>query len=108
MTAQTRQKLMKDERKTRAAQVNFRLSVAELETLKQEADEAGMGVSDYVRRRTLGRPVSAHTDRAMINELRRLGGLLKRIHLESNGAYRTETRDAILALRDAIARIATE
>lgn len=98
----------KSGKESRSSQINFRLSIVELERLKQEADTAGMGVSDYVRRRTLGRPVVAQTDRMMVNELRRLGGLLKRIHLESNGTHRAETRDAILALRDAIARVATE
>ncbi|MCA0401986.1 MAG: MobB mobilization protein [Proteobacteria bacterium] len=93
------------EEENRTAQVNVRLTIAEQEDLRQEADSAGLSIGDFVRRRVIGRPVAAHVDRAMINELRRLGGLLKLVHGESKGSYRAETRDTILAIQAAITRV---
>lgn len=89
----------------RTAQVNVRLTVAEQEELRQEADSAGLSIGDYVRRRVMGRPVTAQVERRTINELRRLGGLLKLAHLESKGAYSADSRKAILEIQAAIARI---
>lgn len=103
--AQQRGRPRKGEEENRTAQVNVRLTVAEKEDLSQQADSAGLSIGDYVRRRVIGRPVAAHVDRAMINELRRQGALLKKIHLDSKGAYRAETKDAILAIQAAIARV---
>lgn len=95
------------EEENRTVQVNVRLTAAEQDELRQEAASAGLSLGDYVRRRIIGRPVIAHVDRQTINELRRLGGYLKHVHLESKGAYRLETRDAILVLQTAIARVGT-
>ena len=54
-----------------------------------------------------GRPVRvAATDATTIRELRRLGGLLKMVHVESGGAYRRETAAALTALHAAIRRLA--
>ena len=41
--------------------------------------------------RALDRPVVSRTDATTIRELRRLGGLLKKVHLDSGGAYSKET-----------------
>jgi hypothetical protein len=103
--AQQRGRPRKGEEENRTAQVNVRLTLGEKENLSDQADGAGLSIGDYVRRRIIGRPVVAHVDRQTINELRRLGGYLKHVHLESKGAYRLETRDAILAIQAAIARI---
>lgn len=103
--AQQRGRPRKGEEENRTAQVNVRLTVAEKEDLSQQADSAGLSIGDYVRRRVMGRPVVAHCDRRTINELRRLGGQLKDLHIKSLGTYRAETRDAILAIQAAITRI---
>ena len=42
------------------------------------------------------------TDATTIRELRRLGGLLKKVHVDSGGAYSEETAAALTALRAAI------
>jgi hypothetical protein len=70
------------------------------------ARAAGLGVSDLVRLRTLGRPVVCRTDATTIRELRRLGGLLKKVHVDSGGAYSQQTAAALRALYAAIARLA--
>jgi hypothetical protein len=43
----------------------------------------------------------SRTDATTIRELRRLGGLLKKVHLDSGGAYSRETASALTALRAA-------
>jgi hypothetical protein len=65
-----------------------------------------MPVAELVRLRALGRPVVAHTDAATIRELRRLGGLLKKVHVDSGGAYSAATADALAALHSAIGALA--
>jgi hypothetical protein len=56
----------------------LRLSDYEDARLANQADAAGLSVSEYMRRRFFGgRPIIAHTDDRTIRELRRLGGLLK-------------------------------
>ena len=70
------------------------------------ASDAGLPVSELVRLRALGRPVVSRTDATTIRELRRLGGLLKVVHLESGGAYSEQTGAALGELRAAIARVA--
>lgn len=84
------------------AVVNVRLTAAEKARLKEDADLAGLSVSELVRRRYFGRPVIAHADVVTIKELRRLGGLLKLVHTESGGAYSAETAAALAALRNRI------
>ena len=44
--------------------------------------------------RALDRPVVSRTDATTIRELRRLGGLLKKVHVDSGGAYSKETASA--------------
>ncbi len=91
-----------------SAVVNVRLTVDEKAALKESATLSGLSVSEYVRRRVLGRVVMAHSDIVVIQELRRLGGLLKHLHNESNGCYAAETGAVLEALRDAILRVGKE
>jgi hypothetical protein len=46
----------------------------------------------------LGKRVAAQADMAVLAELRRLGGLMKHVHLETRGAYSGLTANAIRAL----------
>ena len=72
---------MKDKSDSRArfaCRLTLRLSAEENERLANQADAAGISVSEYIRRLCFGgRPVTSHTDSQTIRELRRLGGLLK-------------------------------
>lgn len=85
--------------------LDLRLTLAEKERLKEDAELAGMSMSALVRARYFGRPIITNTDQVMIRELRRLGGLLKNVHVESDGAYSAETSAALLLLSDAIKSI---
>jgi len=73
------------------AVINVRLTSAEKARLKEDADLAGLSMSELVRRRYFGRPIIASADAVMLKELRRIGGLLKHIHNESGGAYSGST-----------------
>lgn len=87
------------------AVVNVRLTAAEKERLKEDAEHAALGVSELVRRRYFGRPIVASADAVVLRELRRLGGLLKHVHTESGGAYSDATASALNELRGAIQRL---
>ena len=88
--------------------LDVRVAPAEKEEIRGIATGAGLAVSDLVRLRVLGRPVVSRTDATTIRELRRLGGLLKMVHLDSGGAYSEQTGAALGELRAAIARVADE
>ena len=87
------------------AVINVRLTSAEKARLREDADLAGVSVSEVVRRRYFGRPIVANADAVMLKELRRLGGLLKHIHNESGGMYSKETAAALIAIRDYIEKL---
>lgn len=86
--------------------LNVRITAAERADVLEQAALAGLTVSAYCRRLVLGRVVTARVDTTVIGELRRLGGLLKHVHVESGGAYSQATADAHAAVRDAIERVA--
>ena len=90
------------------AVINVRVRSAEKTALRDDAATAGLTLSAYCRRRILGHPVVAQTDRSVIRELRRIGGLLKHVHVESGGAYNETTADALRALRKAIGDLASD
>jgi hypothetical protein len=84
------------------ASVTIRLSVSERDRLKEDADLAGLTVSELVRRRYFNRPIAANVDRAYFkgllrirSELGRVGGLLKHVHVESGGRYSIQTAEAL-------------
>jgi hypothetical protein len=88
------------------ARLDVRVSPAEKEQLGGIAREAGLPVAELVRLRALGRPVVSRTDATTIRELRRLGGLLKMVHVESGGAYRQQTAELLTMLRAAVGKLA--
>lgn len=90
------------------AVINVRLTTAEKFRLKEDADLAGLGMSELVRRRYFGRPIIASADAVMIRELRRIGALLKHIHHENQRIYSKETAGALLALTDYIGRLSRD
>ena len=87
------------------AVINVRLTSAEKARLREDADLAGVSVSELVRRRYFGKPIVANADAVMLKELRRLGGLAKHLHQESRGAYSKETAAALIAIRDYIEKL---
>jgi len=80
--------------------IMIRLTTAEKEQLKEDAKIANISLSALVRRRYFGRPILAHADAVMLKELRRIGGLLKHLHNESNGAHSKDTSSVLIALKN--------
>lgn len=87
------------------AALRLRLTSQEKGSLESEAYSYGMSMSELVRRRYFGRPIITSVDMAMIKELRRIGGLLKHIHVDSNGAYSAQTAETLTVLRRYIERL---
>ena len=67
--------------------IDIRVTKEEREGIQEHAEASGLSILEYVRRRTLGRRVDSVTDVRMLSELRRQGGLLKKIFNESKGMY---------------------
>jgi hypothetical protein len=86
--------------------LDVRVAPAEKAALRELAAAAGMSIAEMVRARAVGRAIVSRTDATTIRELRRLGGLLKLVHVQSKGAYSAETASALASLRTAIARVA--
>jgi uncharacterized protein (DUF1778 family) len=91
-----------------ASRFEMRLTASERVQLREDADLAGMSISEFVRRRTFGKAIHAATDLMMIRELRRLGGLQKYAmnKLALHGEVVDECVATIRTLRAAIERVA--
>lgn len=96
----------KEDSKLLDAAITVRLTAEEKARLKEDADIAGLSVSELVRRRYFGRRIIAASDAAMLKELRRLGGLLKHVHNESKGIYSKETAEVLTALKNYMEKLA--
>ncbi len=90
------------------ARCNVRLTASEKAELCEAAALANMSLSEYMRRRALGVTVIARTDVLVMNELRRLGGLLKKVHVDSDGAYSHTTAVALRNLSSYMETIARD
>jgi hypothetical protein len=90
------------------ATINVRLTAAEKARLKEDADLAGLSISELARRRYFGKRIVANADAVMIKELRRIGGLLKHIHNDSHGVYSKDTAEALGALKAYIERLSRD
>jgi hypothetical protein len=87
-----------NDRLERKIRIGLRVSEAERLEIAEQAETSRLTVSEYVRRRILGKRIIPKTDLAALAELRRLGGLLKHVHLETRGVYSELTANAIRAL----------
>jgi len=81
------------------ARVTLRLTTSEKSILQDEADLAGIGMSELVRSRYFGRPIMASVDLNMIKQLSKITGLLKHIHTSSDGAYSEQTASMLSEVR---------
>jgi hypothetical protein len=88
----------KSPRIERNIRLGLRVSEEERLEIAIQAEVSHLTASEYIRRKVLGKRVVAQADLAVLAELRRLGGLLKHVHLETRGTYSELTADAIRAL----------
>jgi hypothetical protein len=91
------------ERKRERLTVRFR--PGELNELSAQVDISGLSLSELVRRRSLQLRVTSVTDLKVLSELRRIGGLIKLVHNETNGLYRQKTAALLDELHAAVVRI---
>lgn len=89
----------------RTARILLRVTEAEKAAFHAQASEAGLKLSEYIRRRLTGHRVHSIASQQTINELRRLGGLLKKVHTDSRGAYSEATAEALREVVAAVKRI---
>jgi hypothetical protein len=99
----TRPRLNDAEKKAERLTVRFRTD--ELNALLEQADMSGLSVSELVRRRALKMRVVPAADLKMLSELRRIGGLIKLVHNETNGLYRQKTSALLDELHAAAVRV---
>ena len=88
-------------------QVGFQVTSVERDRIREAASQAGLSVSEFLRRRALGRPVVPLADAAARKALRRVGVDLNRLarRAGSGGATEAEARAAIDDVRAALARV---
>lgn len=93
----------------RGGKVEVRVSAAEKRGLRDAAAEAGLTVSEYVRRRSLGQPVVARADRETRVLLRRIGVNLNQLARAANtsGSAAPERllREALAEVRRVLAEL---
>jgi hypothetical protein len=59
--------------------VKVRLTPEERSFIEEQADKANLTLSEFVRKRALGKRLVSRFDDKVLNELRRQGGLLKHL-----------------------------
>lgn len=87
-----------DPAKKRSAQLHILLTPAERDRVKEWAASTHLSLSDYVRRRTLGKPIANRTDIAARGELNRIGVNLNQIARAANEAGQVELADEARAV----------
>jgi hypothetical protein len=90
--------------------VTLRVTPQEKKRLREDAELAGLSLSDLIRRRYFDRPIRASADIAAVKELSRLGGLLKNNFVAMReakmppGLIRLQ-EDVLTAVKDKIEKI---
>jgi len=72
--------------------VGVRMSPVELQVLRAEATRYGMTISELIRRRITGQPVTSRTDQKIAASIDRLGRMLKFLYPKDNGWASPEDR----------------
>lgn len=91
--------------KNKTKTIHVRLSEEEYYALSRKVKYSGLNISAFVRRAANNRRITSRVEMHVVNELRKLGGLLKLVHNESGGAYRHATAAAIDEIRKAVRRL---
>ena len=81
-------------------QLNSRVSHAEMEKIREDAERAGMSICRFVRHRATGAHISSKVDVKMLQELNAIGRMLKKMWSEGH-----ETGPSISAVTAAAKRL---
>ena len=85
--------------------IAVRLTADEKAKLRQDADLAGLSISELVRRRYFGRPIRAKVDLAVANQLRHHMGQLKKFHGDTQGRFASTTADILSDIHAELRRL---
>ena len=90
---------------SRPNRISVRFNVEEQKQIQDKAGASSLTISEFIRRLALGKQIVPKSEliaigqlTRILGELKRLGGLLKNIHVETRGRYSEDTRKAIQAL----------
>ena len=90
---------------SRPKRIGIRLNDEERKRVWEQAEVSSLSISEFIRRQILGIQIVPKSEliaigqlTRILGELRRLGGLLKNIHVETRGRYSEDTRKAIQTL----------
>ena len=88
----------------RGKRINIRLTASEFAEVNDQAEAGALSLSEYCRRRVLGRRVMSQTDQVMIRELRRIAGLQKHLFndTEAGKVHAQETAEILHLIKGAI------
>jgi hypothetical protein len=88
----------------RGKRINIRLTASEFAEISDQAEAGALSLSEYCRRRVLGRRVMSQTDQVMIRELRRIAGLQKHLFndTETGKAHAQDTAEILHLIKGAI------
>jgi hypothetical protein len=79
--------------------IGVRLDESEYGKIRTESEKIGVTLSAYIRSKAtrgfIQIPRYARLDNEQVGQLSKLGGLLKKVHTESDGAYSKKTADAL-------------
>jgi hypothetical protein len=102
---------MKTDRALRIRRSELRWTVQEYDHLVIRVQEAEMTVSEYIRHTALGKKIVPKVDQAWVNELRRIGGLLKHNYpavktwSQAEKKRYWQTRDQLLELANSVSEL---
>ncbi len=85
--------------------IPVRFEPIEADMVRSKALDAGVPASEFLRSAALGRKTRSAVDSQIINELRRMGGMLKDQFNKSGGQYSEESAAALREITAAISRI---
>ncbi len=88
----------------RSKRIMARFTASEYDEITEQAEAAALSLSEYCRRRVLGRRVMSKTDQIMIRELRRIAGLQKHLFsdTETGKAHAQDTAEILRLIKGAI------
>jgi hypothetical protein len=83
----------------------IRFSEKEISEVDDQSSSAGLGRSDYCRKRILGHRVTSKIDARLIRLLSKLGGLMKHTHNITDGRFDKQTGEVLRLIQQAIKAI---
>lgn len=101
--------MSKSEKRQRTKWLKARCNDEEAALIREKAEAAGLTVSDLLRRSALNRRIVTRTDKRLMGELLRLGGLQKHLYNQMQEGMTTELSkqfsETLVALKMAVLQL---